>query len=307
MGVLPGSRRPGTDGTPDEGARDRGADRVRFGRVRWSRGFVRRRPLETLRVLSVWAQSKELSAAHHWPVHSHPRMAEFYFVDQGGIVINVAGRRMPVREAQAVLFLPRQSHAMRAEAVAPANVILIHFTASNLLRVYPGLKAVAGRPLSMDPERLRSLNQLCRHLRENDRPDAQPTYAALNGLLLALEGTPAQRRAAHPGETSFATRMRSYIRLRLPGPLRLPDIARGLGVSLSTLCHRARAEAGETPHRMVLRLRLELAKQALRKPGASVKQAASAAGFRSPTALARAFRRAEGTTPDRYARSLRPD
>jgi AraC family transcriptional regulator len=67
-----------------------------------------------------------------------------------------------------------------------------------------------------------------------------------------------------------------------------------------------RGVTGETVAGLVRRLRLERAARALRKPGASVTDAALGAGYGSPEAFSRAFQQAFGLTPSDYRRAVPP-
>lgn len=78
-----------------------------------------------------------------------------------------------------------------------------------------------------------------------------------------------------------------------------PALARAVGIGVRTLERRFRAETGMSlgrwrQQRMLLRGLERLA------GGASVKDAAKTAGYRSPSAFIAAFRKAFGTTPARY-------
>jgi transcriptional regulator GlxA family with amidase domain len=76
------------------------------------------------------------------------------------------------------------------------------------------------------------------------------------------------------------------------------ELAAGLFMSRRQLLRRT-AAFGEKPGNLLRRLRLERAARLLRQ-GASVKKAAGAAGFRSPSHFALAFREAYGAPPSLY-------
>jgi transcriptional regulator GlxA family with amidase domain len=77
------------------------------------------------------------------------------------------------------------------------------------------------------------------------------------------------------------------------------ELAAGLFMSRRQLLRRT-AAFGEKPGNLLRRLRLERAARLLRQ-GASVKKAAAAAGFRSPSHFAVAFREAYGAPPSLYS------
>jgi AraC-like DNA-binding protein len=99
-------------------------------------------------------------------------------------------------------------------------------------------------------------------------------------------------------------RARRYIADNLVRPLQLAAAARVLGVSVSTLCHKFRAETGESFAAMHRRLRLERG-IALLAAGThrTVKEAAAAAGFADPLHFSRAVKRLSGRAPSLFVPS----
>jgi transcriptional regulator GlxA family with amidase domain len=68
-------------------------------------------------------------------------------------------------------------------------------------------------------------------------------------------------------------------------------------VLLRTLQARFRRQLGQSPHAYYLDLRLSAAKRMLEQSAASVAEVATAHGFGSASALARAFRQRFGVSP----------
>jgi AraC-like DNA-binding protein len=62
---------------------------------------------------------------------------------------------------------------------------------------------------------------------------------------------------------------------------------------------------GTTPHRYVLRARIERAQELLRMTGLSVAEIAAAVGFAGQSHFCTAFSRETGVTPTRYRRHCR--
>jgi AraC-like DNA-binding protein len=127
-----------------------------------------------------------------------------------------------------------------------------------------------------------------------------PTESAIAGLIVAELGEPGPPPFRLPEPTSptvvEATRL---ITGDAAGDLATPALAQAVGIGVRTLERRFRAETGMTlgqwrQQRMLLRGLERVA------GGASVKDAAATAGYRSPSAFIAAFRKAFGTTPARY-------
>ncbi|QXC60622.1 helix-turn-helix transcriptional regulator [Aquihabitans sp. G128] len=94
------------------------------------------------------------------------------------------------------------------------------------------------------------------------------------------------------------------VRKRLPGPIRLTDIAAALSISPSRLSHRFSTARGIPLGRWVLWERLQLAASATAR-AQDLTSAAHAAGFADSSHLHRTFRRMFGIAPSDVARIAR--
>jgi AraC-like DNA-binding protein len=127
-----------------------------------------------------------------------------------------------------------------------------------------------------------------------------PTEAAIAGLIVAELGEPGPPPFRLPEPTSPAAIEAARLIVGDPaGTLTTPALAQAVGIGIRTLERRFRAETGMTlgrwrQQRMLLRGLERVA------GGASVKDAATTAGYASPSAFIAAFRNAFGTTPARY-------
>ncbi|GAA3390565.1 AraC family transcriptional regulator [Cryptosporangium minutisporangium] len=92
-----------------------------------------------------------------------------------------------------------------------------------------------------------------------------------------------------------------------PGqPWTVDRLARVAHASRSMFAERFRLVVGESPGRYVLRIRMERAKQLLRRDGWSVARTAVALGYGSEAAFSRAFRRFVGVPPSAWRQTSRP-
>ena len=104
----------------------------------------------------------------------------------------------------------------------------------------------------------------------------------------------------------FLESARSALRADLRAPLRLEEAARRMNMSVSSLCHRFRAEGGEAPMTYRMRARIELAKTLALK-GLPLKRVAEETGFFDAYHLSKAFKKAAGMAPRDYlSQSLIP-
>jgi AraC-like DNA-binding protein len=88
-------------------------------------------------------------------------------------------------------------------------------------------------------------------------------------------------------------------------PLDLRALARQAHASRAHFARSFRNAFGETPHRYLLRRRIERAKELLRNTRLSVTEVSFAVGFRSLGSFSSAFRQLVGEPPSEYARRWR--
>jgi AraC family transcriptional regulator len=97
-------------------------------------------------------------------------------------------------------------------------------------------------------------------------------------------------------------RIRDLVESRLQAGLTLQELAAEIGYSRSHFLRMFRATTGITPHRYVLKLRIERARRLLGQADISVADVAYSCGFSSQAHLTLAFRKACGATPAEYRR-----
>jgi methylphosphotriester-DNA--protein-cysteine methyltransferase len=132
-------------------------------------------------------------------------------------------------------------------------------------------------------------------------PDAasRAGYRACKRCRPDLPGGPAE------ANRRFAERTLDAMRDRLGEPLTLASLARVLAASPSTLGRRFRAADGRTPMRALADLRAEFAEALLCDNRLTALEIGLSAGFGSPAAFARAFRRRTGRSPSAWRRAMR--
>jgi AraC family transcriptional regulator len=136
-------------------------------------------------------------------------------------------------------------------------------------------------------------------------PSARTYVDHLGGLLAAhLVRKHSTRRAALPpadpttGLTDGQLALvRAMMDSRLAEPLPLADLAAVTGLSVSQFTRRFKAATGQTPHRFLVRLRVEAACRLLRAASLPIAQVATACGFSHQEHLTRVMRAQLGTTP----------
>jgi AraC-like DNA-binding protein len=95
-------------------------------------------------------------------------------------------------------------------------------------------------------------------------------------------------------------RVRDLIDRAFAGPLDVPALARSAHVSEDYFSRSFKAAFGETPHRYLLRRRMERAKALLRAGELPVTEVCLAVGFTSLGSFSSQFRRFVGESPTAY-------
>ncbi len=127
--------------------------------------------------------------------------------------------------------------------------------------------------------------------------------ALLHQILAALFDLHACRQPAPPSRPPSVHPWRSTVRDCLEANSAVPgaaELARLLGVSLSTLTHRYHAVCGETLSQTITEWRLEKASSLLARPELSIKEIAARLGFRHQSHFSSYFKKETGLTPSQY-------
>ena len=128
-------------------------------------------------------------------------------------------------------------------------------------------------------------------------PSRSPFLRFLDEVTQAIDRTARSRSSAFRREVE-----RTIEPMLEPGPVRIDEVSRALGLSRQTLYRRLKAE-GVTFEAVLDGLRRKLAMKLIRDEGVPVKEAAWRLGFSDPAAFSRAFKRWTGRSP----RELRPN
>lgn len=100
-------------------------------------------------------------------------------------------------------------------------------------------------------------------------------------------------------------RVRDYVDAHLASSITLEDLAAEAGVSLYHFARLFRHSTNESPHRYVVRMKIERARRLLAETDLPIAQVARACGFSSGGHFAGVFRKLTGATPAAYRRSCR--
>ena len=99
-------------------------------------------------------------------------------------------------------------------------------------------------------------------------------------------------------------RIKELVHAKIEDDLSLDEMAQSVGLSTAHFARMFRKSTGETPHRFVLRQRLERAKAMLHAPDARILDVAVACGFKTQQHFAQVFRDVWGVSPTEYRQDL---
>ena len=179
-----------------------------------------------------------------------------------------------------------------------------------LMELLPQLVHIAAGDASS--ERLRSLLTMNEREFRHPGPGSEFVIARLMELILVeILRTPASRVGAeHTGLLAgladpTVSRALSAMHADVAHDWTVAALARLCAVSRSSFATRFRAVVGKGPIEYLLRWRMALAKDELRRGELSIGEIALAIGFQSSSAFNTAFSRAVGRSPKRFAASTR--
>lgn len=106
-----------------------------------------------------------------------------------------------------------------------------------------------------------------------------------------------QRQVGQPGRLA---KLSAFVVENIDSDLRVPRLAKALGMSPRSLTRWCRSELDESPAEVVRRLRVEEAARALGATELPLKAVAARSGLGDPSTLWRAFVAEYGVTPEEY-------
>ncbi|MCC7145576.1 MAG: helix-turn-helix domain-containing protein [Phycisphaeraceae bacterium] len=241
------------------------------------------------------------------PGHRHP-WPELATVLSGSFHFGIAPYTYRARRGDWLLLRPNALHGECAlESCLPYQLfwfvfnqdnLRVHATSYSRSRGYQVLDYANFAPISSE---LRSaLDHFLQHPLQADAT-VSATLVALAAHTLDHLRRPAPTPASNfPSSHPLVAQVQQIIQQSANRPPSLVTLANHVALSpnyLSSLFHR---QTGLTLHQFIDRHRIDLAKDRLTKPAASVKQIAYALGFANPYHFSRVFHRVTGQRPSAY-------
>lgn len=214
-----------------------------------------------------------------------------------------------LREEEALLDAVRGNDPGAARAALNRTVVAIHFHAGRRLDVLKSFCLELGVTLSRtaveaggNPAPL--LGEQFEHMTALAAMDSEEELLAWLGALLSrvLDSLAA---LGAPGPHAACQRALAHMRRHFSGPLTRGDAARAAGVSVSHLSRLFRRHAGCGFAEMLIRMRVNKARELLARTDKELCLVALECGFADQSHFQNVFRRATGETPGRYRAARR--
>ncbi|WP_116148947.1 AraC family transcriptional regulator [Paraburkholderia sp. BL27I4N3] len=250
--------------------------------------------------------------AHAFPRHSHDRFGVGVIVSGGHR--SASGRGLvEARANDAIMVNPGEVHDGSPLDERGRAWRMLYFEPSMLVTAASELTGAAAReleltqPVAHDPLLKRLFERLFAVAVE---APIVPDDLAREEALLELLGHVVRVHATRPARSQSAdasgpiARAKARIDDDPSSPLTLADLAADTGMSRFQLLRGFAHEMGLPPHAYRMQRRVVLARQWIAR-GATLADAAAAAGFADQSHMTRAFVRLLGVTPANYAAALR--
>jgi AraC-like DNA-binding protein len=219
------------------------------------------------------------------------------------------------RAGTAAIYRPKVRYdEWQTKGVSQYESWVIFSLSGKLEQAFLDLTADGGFCHLLDPEqlvatRLRQVSQHVHYRKPAHALQAQAAFLDLLGLVATSRLVePRLRQVGELVEANHAEtltlRVDRYIRSRIDEPLRVAQLAAHVGLSPSAFAHAYSPLAGESPHRTIVRVKIETAKKLLVEGRLTVKEVARRLGYSSEFQFSRSFKRFEGVAPTTYVKSM---
>jgi AraC-like DNA-binding protein len=251
-------------------------------------------------LLSAWF------AGQAYARHCHDTYA-IGVTDSGVQIFDYRGARRVSRPGQVVVLHPDEMHDGRAGTAAGFGYRIVYVEPA---RIAAAVRAIRGHAQSLPfvREPVATNARLARAVREAFEPESGPlaidsTVMSLAEGLLATEGGGDAPTSWRRLDARAVERARTLLDAECRRGVHSAELEAVTGLTRYDLARQFRLLLGTSPHRYLIRRRLELARQRMHadQPLADV---AFEAGFADQAHFTRAFKAAFGLTPARY-RALR--
>jgi AraC-like DNA-binding protein len=262
-------------------------------------------------------------------LHRYSRpMGRTYCLYEPAVVIAVQGAKRALLGNERYLFdptrclitsveVPVMSELVRATPDEPFLGIVLRLDPRRIAELIAGMGTVdlqappRARGLATTPLSAELVDATLRLVRLLETPQDIPIIAPLiereilYRLVTGEHGTHLRHVAAAGSRSHQVVKAVAWVKERFAHPLRIPELARAVGMSESTLHHHFKAITSMSPLQYQKQLRLQEARRLMLADGLDAASAGERVGYESPTQFSREYRRLYGAPPLRDVSRLR--
>jgi AraC family transcriptional regulator len=225
------------------------------------------------------------------------------YVVSGAGEARAAGKRFPLGPGTVFCYPPRTGMALETDPQRPLDKFFVALGGAGVRPALARAGLVPGRPVRLEVHApLQSAwEELIREGRRTGPVSDRLVSGLLGVLLLRLEDL-----VRHPEHGPDRARL-NFLRCKsvIDGNVAqigsLAAAARACGLEASSICRLFRRFQGTSPHRYILRARMNLAAELILSGGCLVKEAAARVGFEDPYHFSRRFKAVHGVPPSALA------
>ncbi len=246
-----------------------------------------------------------------YPVHQdiyRPKGRQDYsilYVASGWIEVSHKDRMVRLKAGKCILYMPGVSHVNRFSSEGNPTVYYVYFTGTGIPEIMALFDCASS--LIFDVEYGASLQTLFHQMVHLFRPlkalnGRQPvSKPGISGLLLQIIDLLLQclEQQKSPGSNALIPAM-NYLVEHFREPITLEECAKTVQLSVGRFGHLFTEYFGISPHRFLLSLRLDEAKDLLINSSMSINKVAEKTGFLDPCYFSRLFKKYTGFTPKAY-------
>jgi AraC-like DNA-binding protein len=224
----------------------------------------------------------------HWSLRGHAHdHYELIRIVRGRLHVRMGGRNVVASPGEMLIYTPGLSHRPHVEGPMLPEMIALWWRGGR------GLAAIDGPDVRMDRQgRVHHQLAWILDLHPGTNPRDNRTISWLTRTVLSELA-----RLKDPTSGDLAGQVRRYIRANLSCRITLEELAKHAGLSKYHFSRRIKELVGETPMRLLTRMRVEAARDLVVRTALPLEAVAERVGLADASHLSHVFRRWMGCTP----------
>lgn len=245
----------------------------------------------------------------------HLRRNQFKFfcielVTSGSGELVIEEQHFPLQPGDLFSYGPHTPHEIRSDAQQPLRKYFIDFTGSELIELFQHTAFSHPHPLHISkPFELRHLFETLQQTGNTpSRHQNDLCQLLLRQIILFADDYAIEYNASRSPAWQRYLRCREYIERNFIVIKTMEEVARANHIDKAYLCRLFKRYAGETPLKLLTRLKMNRAAELLTSAyHPLIKQVSEETGYSDPYHFSRVFKRVYGIPPERFLKAARRD